>query len=234
MRYYRIRNYLIRRFLWKLWRCMFIIAIPIILAATVSAPVNAGKQIMPVNAGYITTKARSISSERLGIVSDPAAAIPKLDISNTAELVDNPGMNGRLYIPSKNMSVTLYNADPYHQPVQCQNITDNADSAAIFDYFFGGGNRQVMITDHTEQAFSVLHDRDLIGKLAYIVRGDTEYVYMCTSVNPNAVNSVTAYTDAATGAPIPLPGGDSILMITCNDSSGISVTIAQFDKICER
>lgn len=82
------------------------------------------------------------------------------------EIRANPGMVGRLVIPSVGINVALYtDGEGATEEEKLQNICDRADAAAFFDD--GSG---YLIADHNNQAFQVLGNVQQ-GDRAFILRG---------------------------------------------------------------
>lgn len=82
------------------------------------------------------------------------------------EIRANPGMVGRLLIPSVGINVALYtDGEGATEEEKLQNICDRADAAAFFDD--GSG---YLIADHNNQAFQVLGNVQQ-GDRAFILRG---------------------------------------------------------------
>lgn len=82
------------------------------------------------------------------------------------EIRANPGMVGRLVIPSVGIDVALYtDGEGTTEEEKLQNICDREDSAAFFDD--GSG---YLIADHNNQAFQFLGDVKQ-GDRAFILRG---------------------------------------------------------------
>lgn len=82
------------------------------------------------------------------------------------EISANPGMVGRLVIPSVGISVALYtDGEGATEKEKLQNICDREDAAAFFCDGFG-----YLIADHNNQAFQIL-DRVKQGDRAFILRG---------------------------------------------------------------
>jgi sortase (surface protein transpeptidase) len=132
------------------------------------------------------------------------------------------GDRGRLYLPSINASVALYDCPPTTSGVErSQGVVDAEDSAAVMEKWFGNGT---VIGDHNNQAFRNLK-RLSIGDVAYIDDKDGKHTYRCKEVDRNGLNLVTRLIDS---------NGDSawdkypLSLYTCNDALGKSVTIARF------
>lgn len=82
------------------------------------------------------------------------------------EIRANPGMVGRLVIPSVGINVALYtDGEGATEEEKLQNICDRQDAAAFFDD--GSG---YLIADHNNQAFQVLGNVQQ-GDRAFILRG---------------------------------------------------------------
>lgn len=82
------------------------------------------------------------------------------------EIRANPGMVGRLVIPSVGINVALYtDGEGTTEEEKLQNICDREDAAAFFDD--GSG---YLIADHNNQAFRVLGNVQQ-GDRAFILRG---------------------------------------------------------------
>lgn len=82
------------------------------------------------------------------------------------EIRANPGMVGRLVIPSVGINVALYtDGEGITEEEKLQNICDREDAAAFFDD--GSG---YLIADHNNQAFRVLGNVQQ-GDRAFILRG---------------------------------------------------------------
>lgn len=132
------------------------------------------------------------------------------------------GDRGRLYLPSINASVALYDCPPTTSGVErSQRVVDAEDSAAVMEKWFGNGT---VIGDHNNQAFRNLK-RLSVGDVAYIDDKDGKHTYRCKEVDRNGLNLVTRLIDS---------NGDSawdkypLSLYTCNDALGKSVTIARF------
>lgn len=132
------------------------------------------------------------------------------------------GDRGRLYLPSINTSVALYNCtvDESNQG-KAQRIVDGEDSAVVMEKWMGNGT---VIGDHNNQAFRNLK-RLSVGDVAYIDDKDGMTRYRCKEVDRNGLNLVSSLIDS---------NGDSawdkypLSLYTCNDALGKSVTIARF------
>ena len=132
------------------------------------------------------------------------------------------GDRGRLYLPSINTSVALYNCtvDESNQG-KAQRIVDGEDSAVVMEKWMGNGT---VIGDHNNQAFRNLQKLS-IGDIAYIDDKDGMTRYRCKEVDRNGLNLVSSLIDS---------NGDSawdkypLSLYTCNDALGKSVTIARF------
>lgn len=132
------------------------------------------------------------------------------------------GDRGRLYLPSINASVALYNCtvDESNQG-KAQRIVDGEDSAVVMEKWMGNGT---VIGDHNNQAFKNLQ-RLSVGDVAYIDDKDGMTRYRCKEVDRNGLNLVSSLIDS---------NGDSawdkypLSLYTCNDALGKSVTIARF------
>lgn len=132
------------------------------------------------------------------------------------------GDRGRLYLPSINASVALYDCTAYESSSgRAQRIVDDEDSAVVMEKWSGDGT---VIGDHNNQAFKNLQKLS-VGDVAYIDDKDGKHTYRCKEVDRNGLNIVTALIDS---------NGDSawdkypLSLYTCNDAFGKSVTIARF------
>ena len=137
------------------------------------------------------------------------------------------GDQGRLFLPSINTSVALYDAGQALESdiANTQRIVDNYDSAAYMDKLFGPG---LVIGDHRSQNFK------RIGKLrpghqAYIEYADGSRQYFeCVSVDRHGKNFSDSMVDSnGVGA----WDFDGMTLYACNDWDGVNVTLVRFVRI---
>lgn len=137
------------------------------------------------------------------------------------------GDQGRLFLPSINTSVALYDAGQALESdiAKTQRIVDNYDSAAYLDKLFGPG---LVIGDHRHQSFR------RIGKLrpghqAYIEYADGSRQYFeCVSIDRHGKNLVNNMVDSnGVGA----WDFDGMTLYACNDWDGVNITLVRFVRI---
>lgn len=132
------------------------------------------------------------------------------------------GDRGRLYLPSINASVALYDCPPTTSGVErSQRVVDAEDSAAVMEKWFGEG---IVIGDHNHQAFRNLKKLS-IGDTVYIDDKSGMQTYRCKEIDRNGLNLVTSLIDSKG-----ISAWDKypLSLYTCNNAYGKSVTIARF------
>ena len=125
-------------------------------------------------------------------------------------------------IPEYEMCVNTYtnSFDAY------QAILDAENSAFEFDAY-----GQKVIVDHGNQAFAVLKNTDIIGKHMFRITADgTTEQYECFYYDPNMFNLTYDIVDA-NGKSYTKTKGDTIVMYTCNDDTGISTWMTWWKKL---
>lgn len=133
---------------------------------------------------------------------------------------DSASYYGRLYIPSVDIDVGLY------QSSDRQATVDAEDSACIFTMRYG--QRTHLIADHYTQAFSPLLDV-LEGDAAYIVTETGETIQMVCVEVLDGYNTGSGITDASKTNVV---GQHDFLMYTCQ-GYWRNVRICQWDIVTE-
>lgn len=154
----------------------------------------------------------AVFSKKFSMVCD-AEVKAKFDseVSNETvleEMENQPGMVGRLVIPSVGVNVALFSGSS-------QAIVDVQDSAA----YFSAGNAMV-IGDHWNQGFTKIKSCT-VGTKAYIYRGDSIETLTCTNVCRGINNDYDILYEDGTSATT----GSWLLMYTCNGANYHDITI---------
>lgn len=140
-----------------------------------------------------------------------------------AQKQDKLGTIGRLYLPSVNLNVAVYEANAYQgENYNAQKIVDAKDSAA---HFYLGD--KAIIADHNYQGFKKIMNLK-IGDKAYVKKADgTIEIYQIKE----------RFIGKNTGTDIVTPEGISIadteqdlIMYTCYTNDG-DITITRWDRI---
>lgn len=134
------------------------------------------------------------------------------------------GTAGRLYF-SNLYSVALYNSSVYDDNIQ--NIVDNKDSAAYFQY---GPN--MVIADHSNQGFNIIKNQK-VGSKAYIKMQDANgktviKTYVLTEkINGNNTGPQLITADGRDVASV----NTSLVMYTCNSINPKYITIVFWKEV---
>lgn len=162
--------------------------------------------------------AQEAAAKRLNAISPGAYNV-------TAEKASRPGMVGRLYIPSIDMT-----------PVACfdsyqQSVCDDTDSACMYHGKWG-----IIIADHVHQNFAPLK-KVTVGTIATLDCGDATYTLECIAVNEKFYLGGKGDFNDAFGLD-DLKG--YIVMYTCNGWPNVTATLwkmtsgGSWDSLYER
>ncbi len=124
-------------------------------------------------------------------------------------------------IPEYGMSVNTYTStfDSY------QDVLDAENSAFEFDAY-----GQKVIVDHGNQSFMVLKNTDIVGKRMFRTSADgSTETYECFYYDSNMFNLHYDIVDA-NGVSYVKPKGETIVMYTCNDETGVSTWMTWWKK----
>ena len=128
------------------------------------------------------------------------------------------GNAGRLSLPSVGFEMPLYNGDAS----SWANIVD-AESSALYTNYLG----KMMIADHAHQGFSAMKNSQ-IGSIGYIINGNNITTIRCKSMY-QGIN--TGYGVTINGIYADEMTDGSLFMYTCNDETGISVTVTFWEYV---
>ena len=122
--------------------------------------------------------------------------------------------SGRLYIPSCGVNVPLNSSVGYKK---LQDVVDEEDLALMF---YIAGDR--MIADHAGQGFDKMKQAE-VGTMAFIKTKTGFQKLVCTEKERADNVGYALFTDS--GKRIGFVNLDGITMYTCNDFTGVNVTI---------
>lgn len=168
----------------------------------------------------------TISKEESNKVIGKQEETKKLtEIETIAASKDKLGTIGRLYLPSVNLNVAVYEANAYRgEEYNAQKIVDAKDSAA---HFYLGGKE--IIADHNYQGFKKIMNLK-IGDKAYVKKADgTIDIYQ---IKENFIGKNTG-TDIVNSEGISIVDmKQDLIMYTCYTNDG-DITITRWDKVLE-
>lgn len=134
---------------------------------------------------------------------------------------------GRLFLPSINTSVALYEANiRTSSDEKLQRIVDNYDSAIYApDKHLGPG---IVIGDHRSQSFRNI-GRIKVGQKAFIENADgSRQYYKCISIDRHGRNTGDYLLDSDN---VDAWTYDCLTLYACNDWDGVNVTLVRFVRI---
>lgn len=137
------------------------------------------------------------------------------------------GDQGRLFLPSINTSVALYNVNiRTSSDEKLQRIVDNYDSAIYApDKHLGPG---IVIGDHRSQSFRNI-GRIKVGQKAFIENADgSRQYYKCISIDRHGRNTGDYLLDSDN---VDAWTYDCLTLYACNDWDGVNVTLVRFVRI---
>lgn len=137
------------------------------------------------------------------------------------------GDQGRLFLPSINTSVALYNVNiRTSSDEELQQVVDNYDSAMYsLDEYAGPG---IVIGDHRSQSFkNIGHIK--VGQQAFIENADgSRQYYKCISIDRHGRNTGDYLLDSDN---VDAWTYDCLTLYACNDWDGVNVTLVRFVRI---
>lgn len=187
-----------------------------------------------------TTKKETIQTKKEVVQSKPASnnaskqennivkkEEPKklTELESIAEKKDKLGTVGRLYLPSVNFNVAVYEANAYKgEEYNAQKIVDAKDSAA---HFYLGG--KAIIADHNYQGFKKIMNLK-IGDKAYVKKADgTIEIYQ---IKEKFIGKNTG-TDIVNSEGVSIANTEQdLVMYTCYTDDG-DITITRWDRVLE-
>lgn len=128
-------------------------------------------------------------------------------------LIGMQGNAGRIILPAVGYEMPLYNG----AESSWAGIVD-ANNSALYTNYMG----KMMVADHAYQGFNAMKNSP-IGSIGYIVQNDQIIVIRCVSIY-DAINTGNGIIVGDRYADEMNDG--SIFMYTCNDSTGVSVTVS--------
>lgn len=137
------------------------------------------------------------------------------------------GDQGRLFLPSINTSVALYNVNiRTSSDEELQQVVDNYDSAMYsLDEYAGPG---IVIGDHRSQSFKNI-GRIKVGQQAFIENADgSRQYYKCISIDRHGRNTGDYLLDSDN---VDAWTYDCLTLYACNDWDGVNVTLVRFVRI---
>lgn len=137
------------------------------------------------------------------------------------------GDQGRLFLPSINTSVALYNVNiRTSSDEDLQQVVDNYDSAMYsLDKYAGPG---IVIGDHRSQSFKNI-GRIKVGQKAFIENADgSRQYYKCISIDRHGQNTGDYLLDSDN---VDAWTYDCLTLYACNDWDGVNVTLVRFVRI---
>lgn len=137
------------------------------------------------------------------------------------------GDQGRLFLPSINTSVALYNVNiRTSSDEELQQVVDNYDSAIYApDKYAGPG---IVIGDHRSQSFRNI-GRIKVGQKAFIENADgLRQYYKCISIDRHGRNTGDYLLDSDN---VDAWTYDCLTLYACNDWDGVNVTLVRFVRI---
>lgn len=137
------------------------------------------------------------------------------------------GDQGRLFLPSINTSVALYDVNiRTSSDAELQRIVDNYDSAMYsLDEYAGPG---IVIGDHRSQSFKNI-GRIKVGQQAFIENADgSRQYYKCISIDRHGRNTGDYLLDSDN---VDAWTYDCLTLYACNDWDGVNVTLVRFVRI---
>lgn len=200
-------------------KLLFLSAIVLLLSG-ISAEDYIKLQTSPI---VITNMGNSAYIEEKNIIIEEKPVINEsTPIANNKEepvITQNPllegmqGNVGRIILPSVGYEMPLYNGSE----ASWSSIVD-ANNSALYTNYLG----KMMVADHAYQGFSAMKQSP-IGSIGYIVQGNQIITIRCVSIY-QATNTGNGIMVGSTYADEMSDG--SIFMYTCNDSTGVSVTVS--------
>lgn len=137
------------------------------------------------------------------------------------------GDQGRLFLPSIDTSVALYNVNiRTSSDEELQQVVDNYDSAIYApDKHLGPG---IVIGDHRSQSFrNIGHIK--VGQKAFIENADgSRQYYKCISIDRHGRNTGDYLLDSDN---VDAWTYDCLTLYACNDWDGVNVTLVRFVRI---